>query len=202
MVQTGGKSLSPITHGLLSWAIGERALKDSGDVARVALAGLLPDLDSLGVIFDLANRWLGRPPTDYYASLHHWLLHGAAGALVVAGALCWRAKERGKVFLLAIVAFHLHLLCDIVGSRGPDPSEGIWPVYYLGPFSSQRGVILWQDQWLLNGWQNVSLTVALLLWVFYLAWRYDRSPLQPWAERAHRALVSTLRNRFGYPGQG
>ncbi len=154
------------------------------------------------MVADLANRWLGRPPTEYYASLHHWLLHGAAGALVVAGALCWRAKERGKVFVLALLAFHLHLLCDIVGSRGPDPSEGIWPLYYLGPFSDRSGVLIWQDQWALNGWQNVSLTVVLLIWAFYLAWRHDRSPLQPWAERAHRALVDTLRARFGTPGQG
>lgn len=154
------------------------------------------------MVADLANRWLGRPPTDYYAGLHHWLLHGAAGALVVAGALSWRAKERGKVFALTLLTFHLHLLCDVVGSRGPDPTEGIWPLYYLGPFSRESGVFIWQDQWALNGWQNVSLTVALLSWVFYLAWRHDRSPLRPWADRAHHALVDTLRTRFGSPGQG
>ncbi len=165
----------------------------------MAVAGLLPDLDSLGVIADLANGWLGRPATEYYATFHHWLFHGAPGALAIAGLLCWKAKERGKVFLLALVIFHLHLLCDVVGSRGPDPSEGIWPIYYLGPFSQTHGVWIWQDQWLLNGWQNVSLTVLLLCWVFYLAWRYDRSPLQPWAPAAHRGFVSTLRARFGNP---
>lgn len=186
----------------MSWTLGERFLKDPGDAVRVAAAGLLPDLDSLGIVVDLGNGWLGRPATEYYASLHHFLLHGAAGALAVAGFLCWKAKERGKVFALSLFAFHLHLLCDVVGSRGPDPSEGIWPVYYWGPFSSSSGVWIWQDQWALNGWQNVSLTVALLVWVFYLAWRSDRSPLLPWASRAHRAVVDALRARFGQPGQG
>jgi inner membrane protein len=193
--------VSPITHGLLSWVLGERALQDNRDVALVATAGLLPDLDSLGVVLDLANRFLQRPPTDYYAALHHWLLHGAAGALLVAGGVSLAAREKAKVFALALVTFHLHLLCDVVGSRGPDPGEGIWPLYYWGPFSDRLGVWVWQDQWLLNGWQNVSLTVALLAWTFYVAWRWDRSPLLPWAARAHAALVSTLRQRFGLPSE-
>lgn len=192
--------MSPITHGLVSWVLGERALVDNRDVALVALAGLLPDLDSVGVVLDLANGFLGRPPTEYYASLHHWVLHGAAGALVVAGALCAAAREKAKVFLGCLLVFHLHLLCDLVGSRGPDPGEGIWPLYYLGPFTAEAGVWVWQDQWPLNGWQNVSLTVALLVWTFYVAWRWDRSPLLPWAKTAHDAFVSTLRQRFGTPG--
>ena len=193
--------MSPITHGLLSWALGERALDDDGDAARVAAAGLLPDLDSLGVVADLTNGWLGRPPTEYYADLHHWLMHGAPGALALASLLCWRAKERGKVFLLALLTFHLHLLCDVVGSRGPDPTEGIWPIYYFGPFSHTHGVWVWQDQWLLNGWQNVSLTLALLSWTLYLAWRSDRSPFLPWAPKIHRGFVSALRGRFGSPSK-
>lgn len=191
--------MSPITHGLLSWVIGERALKDSRDAALVGLAGLSPDLDSVGIVVDLAQRWLGRPPTDLYATLHHWLFHGLAGALTAAALLTLAAKEKAKTFWLCLLVFHLHLLCDVVGSRGPDPSEGLWPLYYFGPFDSVHGVLVWKDQWALNGWQNVSLTVALLAWSFYLAWRWDRSPLQPWAGKAHRQLVGTLRARFGTP---
>ncbi len=191
--------MSPITHGLLSWAIGERFLPAPRDVALVGLAGLAPDLDSLGVVLDLANGWLGRPATDYYATLHHFLFHGIAGAVVICGGLSLLAQQRARVLALAFLTFHLHLLCDVVGSRGPDPGEGVWPLYYLGPFSSSQGVLVWQNQWALNGWQNVSLTVALLAWTFYLAWRHDRSPLLPWASAAHRALVAALRGRFGDP---
>lgn len=191
--------MSPITHCLLSWTLGERFLPSPRDAALVAVAGLAPDLDSLGVVLDLANGWLARPATDYYAGLHHFLFHGIAGAAVICGALSLAAVQRARVLALSLLAFHLHLLCDVVGSRGPDPSEGIWPLYYFGPFSSKHGVLLWQDQWALNGWQNVSLTVALLAWTFYLAWRHDRSPLLPWARRAHAALVTTLRARFGAP---
>lgn len=193
--------MSPVTHGLLSWAIGERFLPSSRDAALVGLAGLAPDLDSLGVVLDLTNSWLGRTATDHYATLHHFLLHGIAGAVVICGTLSLLARQRLRVLALSLLSFHLHLLCDLVGSRGPDPSEGIWPLYYLGPFSSSQGVLVWQGQWPLNGWQNVSLTVALLVWVFYLAWSQDRSPLLPWARSAHRALVAALRGRFGEPAK-
>lgn len=191
--------MSPITHGLLSWVLAERALKDNRDVALVAAAGILPDLDSIGVVLDLTNGWLGRPPTEYYAALHHWLLHGAAGALAVSALLCAGAREKMKVFVGCLVTFHLHLLCDVLGSRGPDASEGIWPLYYLGPFTARAGVLVWKDQWLLNGWQNVSLTVALLIWTFYVAWRWNRSPFLPWAKKVHTDFVSALRQRFGNP---
>jgi membrane-bound metal-dependent hydrolase YbcI (DUF457 family) len=186
----------------LSWVLGERVLKDNRDVALVAAAGILPDIDSAGVVLDLANSLLGRPPTEFYASLHHFLLHGAAGALAVSALLSAAGRERARVFALSLVTFHLHLLCDVVGSRGPDPSEGIWPIYYLGPFTSRAGVLVWQDQWLLNGWQNVSLTIALLAWTFYVAWRWDRSPFLPWAGRVHAAFVEALRRRFGEPCAG
>jgi hypothetical protein len=185
---------------LLSWVLAERALKDDRDVALVAVAGIAPDLDSLGVVVDLVNGWLGRTPTDYYAALHHWLLHGAIGALAVAALLASRAREKTRVFFGAIITFHLHVLCDVVGSRGPDASEGIWPVYYLGPITNTAGVLVWRDQWLLNGWQNISLTVALLVWAFYVAWRWNRSLFLPWASKVHDGFVGALRRRFGTPG--
>lgn len=191
--------MSPITHGLLSWVLGERALKDDRDVALVAAAGIAPDLDSAGIVVDAANNFLGRAPTDFYASLHHWLLHGVAGALAVSALLSIGAREKGKVLVGSLIAFHLHLLCDVLGSRGPDAGEGIWPLYYLGPFTTKSGVMIWQDQWLLNGWQNVSLTLGLLIWTFYVAWRSDRSPFLPWARRVHDGFVGALRGRFGTP---
>lgn len=191
--------MSPFTHGLLSWALADRVLPSQRDVALVTLGGLVSDLDSAGIVLDLANGALGRSPTDYYAALHHFLLHGAAGGLLVATLLAVPAQEKGKVWLGAFLTFHLHLLCDLVGSRGPMAGEGVWPIYYLGPFTNQSGVMLWHGQWPLNGWQNVSLTLALLGWALYVAWRWDRSIFLPWAPGVHRELVAALRGRFGIP---
>ncbi len=194
--------MSPITHYLTSWVLADQVFDDDKDVNLVALSGIAPDLDSLGVIADFANSWLGRPETDYYASLHHWLLHGAAGALVVSAALAAGARRKAKVFFWSLLIFHIHLLGDVLGSRGPHDS-GIWPLYYLGPFTDKAGIVVWADQWLLNGWQNISLTVGLLIWTFYVMWRWERSPFSLIAPKIHAALVATVRQRFGpAPQQG
>src|SRR5260370_38133837 len=61
---------------------------------------------------------------------------------------------------LALVAFHLHLLEDLVGSRGPDGFN--WPIPYLFPFST-RCIWTWGGQWKLHAWPTMPLTMALLL---------------------------------------
>ena len=120
--------------------------------------------------------------------------------LVLAAVLSWKARDRVKVFWWSFVVAHFHCLCDFVGSRGPtDTVDDLWPIYYWGPFTREYGNLLWEDQWKLNGWQNVSFTIALLTWVFYAAWRFDRSPFKPISTRVHRGFVDTLRSRFGTP---
>lgn len=192
--------MSPITHFLASWVVADTVLEDDRDKFLVAMAGILPDIDSFGVVCDLVSPALGGPSTNLYADLHHFLFHGLAGITALSVVLAWKAKEKAKVFWWAFLVAHFHCLCDFVGSRGPtDTLEDLWPIYYLGPFSREYGAFLWQDQWKLNGWQNVSFTLALLAWVFYAAWKFDRSPLRPLWPKAHAEFVKTLRRRFGQP---
>jgi inner membrane protein len=189
--------MSPITHLLASWVVADRLFDDEGDKGRVCAAGVLSDLDGLGALPDLFNEALGRRSTSYYAAFHHVLLHGIFGALLISAALTLGARRKARVFWAAFVLVHLHLLCDLVGSRGPDPSD-LWPIDYFGPFS-QRPQLLWHGQWRLDGWQNVTLTLVLLAYAFRRAWKDDRSPLALVSRSAHRALVDTLRARFGNP---
>ena len=60
---------------------------------------------------------------------------------------------------LVCLTFHLHLLCDVAGSKGPDGSQ--WPIPYLEPFSDAIQWA-WSGQWELNAWPNVTLTLLLL----------------------------------------
>ena len=192
--------MSPITHFLASWVVADTVLEDDRDKMLVAVAGILPDLDSLGVVVDFASPALGGPETHLYADLHHFLFHGLAGITVLSALLAVKAIKKQKVFLWAFIVAHFHCLCDFVGSKGPyDAIEDLWPIYYLGPFSRTHGHLLWEGQWKLNGWQNISFTVALLCWVFYAAWKYDRSPFRPLSKKVHHAFVETLRARFGNP---
>jgi inner membrane protein len=160
------------------------------DRRLVTLAGVLPDLDGLGLLIDLPNRLLERPETSYYAQYHHFLLHGFFGALALAGLAALLARRRGRVALAALVAVHLHLLCDLAGSRGPSPSD-LWPVYYFAPFTTHP-MWVWQGQWRLDGWINRVISVVLLGWAMALAVRRGDSFVGVFSPRADAVFVGVL----------
>ena len=45
------------------------------------------------------------------------------------------ANRKLTTALLVFISFHLHLLADLVGARGPDGDQ--WPIPYLLPFSNR-----------------------------------------------------------------
>ena len=127
--------MAPITHFLASWIIAAKTTDNPRDCRLVTVAGVLPDLDGLRMVVDVAKNMQGHgtPHFYYYARYHHYLLHGAFGAVVIAGLMAAFARQRWRVALMALVVFHLHLLCDLAASRGPAP-EDLWPIFYFGPF--------------------------------------------------------------------
>jgi LexA-binding, inner membrane-associated putative hydrolase len=159
--------MSPETHLFASWIIAAKTTRNLRDSRLVTLAGILPDADGLGLIVDMFTNWRGGWQSSLYAQYHHFLLHGAFGAIVIAGTLAFFARDRWRVLLLALLTFHVHLLCDLLGSRGPSVQE-LWPIYYFGPFTRHHEW-LWAGQWRLDGWQNRYLSAALMLWSLWIA---------------------------------
>jgi hypothetical protein len=96
--------------------------------------------------------------------------------------------------LLALLAFHIHLLCDLAGARGPDGHQ--WPIPYFLPFSN-HWQLTWQGQWAINAWPNILFTMLLLGITFYVAWQRGYSPLELVSKKADAAFVSAIRRRFG-----
>ena len=76
--------MNPETHLLASWIIGAKTTDNSRDCHLVALAGILPDADGLGLILDAINRALGSGKSFFYQHYHHYLLHGLLGGMVIA----------------------------------------------------------------------------------------------------------------------
>ena len=183
--------MSPLTHLLASWLIAAKTTDNPRDCRLVSLAGVLPDADGLGLALDLANRVLGRPETDFYQQYHHFALHGLPGSLVVAGAFVLFARRRGRVGLLVLLVFHLHLLFDLLGSRGPSP-EDLWPIFYFGPFSKDP-MWLWRGQWRLDAWPNQVFTWLLLLTALWLAVRRGDSFVGVFNRWADDIFVRVLR---------
>jgi hypothetical protein len=183
--------VNPVTHLLLSWTIAEPILETRRDRALVALAGIAPDADGAGILVDLARGV--HPSEGLYAAFHHILAHNLMAGMVVALAAFALARRRAACAALALVAFHLHLLGDLVGSAGPGGS--VWTLSYLYPFSEQE--FAWQGQWELNAWPNLVITALLIVAAGAAAVRRGRSPLELVSRRADAALVAALRRRFG-----
>jgi len=186
--------MNPITHALSGWCLAEAVpALTRRDRAIVVASAVAPDLDGLGMLPEMLTRD-SRDPLLWWTDYHHTLGHNLLFAVVCAaiGALFADARNRVRVALLAFLAVHVHLIEDVIGSRGPDGYQ--WPIPYLYPFSDFT--ISWDGQWFLNAWQNFAITIALLVATFVLAWWRRYSPVGLFSRRADAVFVTTLRRRF------
>ena len=174
------------THALASWLVAESGPARTARRERILVlcAGLIPDLDALSLLggVEAYQRW------------HRIVLHNALAAFACAllfGSIA-RPGLRLATGLLALVGYHLHLLCDLVGSAGPDGSN--WPIPYFVPFSHRP--IEFSGQWGLASWQNVSFTVALLIASWALAVRRGRTVIEALSPRADAAVVEVAKRRW------
>lgn len=187
--------MSPLTHLLASWIVAVKTTDNLRDRRLVALAGVAPDLDGLGLVLDIAKGGWGTNRMYYYPEYHHWLAHGLPAGLAFACLLAAFGRRRWRVFWLALLTFHLHLVCDFLGSRGPDKWD-LWPIYYFGPFT-RNPTWMWKYQWRLDGWQNMVLTLVLFVWSLKLAIWHGDSFVGVFNHRWDRVFVDVLRKWYG-----
>jgi len=206
--------MSPVTHFFAGWLIAATAdLASPGSLTRrekalVVGAAVAPDLDGLGLLPELLTRHSSHPLlwfSQYHHSTHTlaFALVCSLFAFVIAGPMvdfAWGPAIRGRsrpkhpwlTAALVFPSFHLHLFCDLIGSRGPDGDQ--WPIPYLKPFSN-AWQLTWHGQWALNGWQNFAITGLLLVVTMWIAWRYGNSPVELVSERWNRKVIASLRAR-------
>jgi len=176
-----------------SWLVAVAATDNPRDRKLVTLAGVIPDADALGILVDWTKAALAGEPASYecYQQYHHLLLHGWPGALLVSAILTCFGNKRRRTFLLCLLVFHLHLLCDLVGSRGPSPGD-LWPISYGEPLF-RHPIWIWRGQWKLDGWQNQSIFVVLFALSLWVAIRRGCSFVELFSGRADALFVATLR---------
>ena len=170
-------------HLAISWLIGHR-LPELRDRRLVTWSGVLPDLDALSLLGGAGA----------YSEYHHVLTHGVVAAVV--GTAIWTAcaRQRWKVLGLSFLAFHIHLVCDLLGS-GRD-----WPIVYFYPFT--RHEFYTPYGWPLASPQNAVVwlaAVALTIWIGITRGRTFAEAFLP--ARADAAVVKALRDisaRFGW----
>ncbi len=187
--------MNPITHFLAGWLVANSSQLTLRERTVVTVASVVPDIDGVGLVAELLTRD-SEHPLRWWSDYHHVLGHNLAFGLLVAATSFLLATKRWKTALLACLSFHLHLVGDLVGGRGPEGYQ--WPIPYLFPFSD-HWQWTWSGQWELNAWPNFVVTGLALLLAFYLAWKRGYSPLEMISGSADRAFVGTLRHRFPSP---
>jgi inner membrane protein len=184
--------MSPVTHFFVGWAVACAGRLERRERAMVAGAGIAPDVDGLGIVAELLTKDSERPLL-WWSEYHHVLGHNLGLCLLCAGLGFTFARQRWKTAALIALSFHLHLLGDIVGARGPDGDQ--WPIPYLLPFSNAWH-LAWEHQWALNAWPNVIITAVMIGVALYWSWRHGYSPLEIVSVRANEIFVETIRKRF------
>jgi inner membrane protein len=183
--------MSPVTHFFTGCAFANSGSLSRSERAFVTFACVVPDVDGLGIVAEYLTRH-SQNPLEWF-SAYHRSLHSLPFAVVVAAASFALATQRWKTAGLAFLSFHIHLLEDLLGSRGPDGYQ--WPISYLMPFS-RACEWSWRGQWALNAWPNFAITIMLLLVTFYLAWKRGFSPLEMVSLKTDAAFVEVLRKRI------
>lgn len=177
----------------MGWAVANTAPSlTKRERAFVTWASVVPDVDGLGIIAERLTQHSSHP-LNWWSDYHHVLGHNLGFVLVVSAVAAIFATQRIKTTLLVLLSFHLHLLADLAGARGPDGDQ--WPIPYLLPFSKQLQ-LTWSGQWALNAWPNIAITAVLIVIAGVLARGRGFSPLEMFSSKADSVFVGVLRARF------
>ncbi len=188
--------MSPVSHFFIGWLAANAARVDRRERMLITVAGIIPDADGLVLVGDYLARSNGNQ-LELWSSYHHVLAHNIGFAFLITAAAWMLARKRRLLTALFVwISFHLHLLGDLIGSRGPEGYQ--WPIPYLLPFSN-AWQWTWQGQWALNAWPNMLITAVAVGTSFYLAWKSGFSPLELVSSKADKVFIATLRGRFGEP---
>jgi membrane-bound metal-dependent hydrolase YbcI (DUF457 family) len=182
------KTMNIITHSIIGWVAGQRFAQAKSDVALVTIASVIPDLDAVGVIYDLFSGG----ETELFSKYHHVWGHNIFFCLIVALLAYKFSQNKLRTSILCFILFHLHLVCDVIGARGPDGFQ--WPVQYFFPISDFG--IIWSGQWEINAWPNFVITLIGLIILFWQIARFGYSPLFFVSREADNVLVSTVKTRL------
>jgi LexA-binding, inner membrane-associated putative hydrolase len=166
------------SHLIISWLVGHR-LEDRRDRLLATWAGLAPDIDGLSI---LGGK-------EMFAKWHHVLAHGITAAIITTSCVFFLAHRRVKTALAAFIAFHIHLLCDLLGS-GTD-----WHMAYLYPFSDKYFYTIYG--WQLNSWQNAVITAVAIGFTIAVGVKYKRTFAESFLPKSvDNKIALTLARRF------
>lgn len=93
------------THFFAGWLVGVAPNLSRRERALVAFAGVVPDLDGLGIVAETITADSAHP-LPWYSLYHHVLGHNLGFALLVAAASWALARRRARTTILVLASFH------------------------------------------------------------------------------------------------
>ncbi|WP_082355606.1 MULTISPECIES: hypothetical protein [Pseudoalteromonas] len=150
----------------------------------ITISGIAPDIDGVGLLIDPILRMAGHS-SNLWGEWHHSLHNLGFCLFVTCIAYITASINKFKVACMAFLLFHLHLVCDLIGSKGPDGYQ--WPLSYLSPFS-EVVTLSWKYQWELNAWPNIAIALVLYLVMFRCIKYKKRSPFEIMSKKADDAF--------------
>lgn len=186
--------MNPVTHFLISSNIAELGDIEKRDAVLVTVGGLIADIDGFGAVVDiLLSRTEVFSHSVLYEEYHHILCHNLAFCAICLLFVLFIARRKLLTGALFVLTFHIHLLCDIMGSGGTYGYN--WPISYLYPFS-RSPQLEWSGQWALASWQNTAITLIFVMVTIYLARKKGQSFIGWMSNKADMAFITAIRKRF------
>ncbi|MBB1397528.1 hypothetical protein [Pseudoalteromonas sp. SG44-8] len=111
--------ISPTSHILMSWLSSNLIAGNVRERRIITASGIAPDIDGFGLLVDPILRMLGYS-SNLWGEFHHSLHNLGFFLLVTVTAYLVATVNKFKVAGMAFLLFHLHLICDLIGSKGPD----------------------------------------------------------------------------------
>jgi membrane-bound metal-dependent hydrolase YbcI (DUF457 family) len=133
--------VDPFSHYMIPYIVGRKANISVNKMRAVTLAGVIPDIDSVSIVFGLEAF------KDFHGGPVHSILVGLILALIIA--LGFYLYTRENVLLWSIIGVFFHLLLDIPNTLNYELS--IDGLRYLWPFSDYKialqNVVPYPEAW-------------------------------------------------------
>jgi hypothetical protein len=95
--------MSPITHFLTGWVVANSAQLNRRDRILVTLAGIVPDLDGLGIVAEIATENTSNF-LPWWSQYHHVLCHNLGFGLMITVTVFLAAVRRWTSALLSLLS--------------------------------------------------------------------------------------------------
>lgn len=167
--------MDPLNHALIAWMIANSLDVDVRTRRFCLLAGVIPDLDGIPILFD----------EQMFLAVHHTFGHTLLFGVLVSLVLALFLEKKRLGFSVILLGFVAHLGADIIGSN--------WPVPAFAPLlPAQISISPYVSDFIIYSVIGpVFLVLGILAAVLILV-RLKRTPMEFFSKRWDGVMVNFL----------